>query len=194
MGTMRRWEIFWLAFEKFAIFFSFIIIFTLVVALLVAGYGAWLARDSLLELKDGLICETVSGLNVLLDDFENAVITRTISISQTIPVQFEILLDRNLTVQMTQAVPLNRPATYVLPAGGGRINGTVYLELPRGQQLPIHMRLPVPIDQQLPVQMDVPVSIPLKETDLGKVIQELRDLLGPLQLDKLEKTLKCPGP
>jgi len=58
-------------------------------------------------------------------------------------------------------------------------------------RLPIHMALVVPVDKQLPVQMEVPVSIPLRETDLGAVIQQLRDLLAPLQLQKLEQTLKC---
>jgi hypothetical protein len=191
---MKRSEILWLAFEKFAIFFSFAVTFVLVMILLVLAFVAWRSAPMLLSLKDGLACDTITGLNTLLDDFEDAVITRTIEISQTIPVQFDLDLDKNLTVRMTNDVPLNRPATYVLPAGGGRINGRVYLELPRGQKLPIHMSMVVPVDQQLPVQMEVPVAIPLKETDLGGVIQQLRDLLAPLQLDKLEKTLKCPAP
>jgi hypothetical protein len=161
--------------------------------LLVVLFVAWRSAPMLVGLKDGLACDTVTGLNTLLDDFEGAVITRTIEISQTIPVEFDLFLDKNLTVRMTEEVPLSRPATYVLPAGGGQINGTVYLELPQGQQLPIHMSMVVPVDQQLPVQMDVPVAIPLDETDLGGVIQQLRDLLAPLQLDKLEKTLKCPA-
>ena len=188
---MKRSDIVWLAFEKFAIFFSFGLTFVVVMLLLVLALGAWQARDSVLALKDGPICGTITGLNTLLDDFESAVITRTIHISQTIPVQFEIYLDRDITVDLTQNVGLNRPATMVLPGGGGRINGTVSLDLPRGQRLPIHMALPVPVDQQLPVQMEVPVAIPLNETDLGGVIQQLRDLLAPLQLQTLEKTLKC---
>jgi len=188
---MRRSEILWLAFEKFAIFFSFVVTFIVVLAVLVLAYGAWSARGSLLSLKDGPICGTVTGLNTLLDDFENAVITRTIHISQTIPVQFELHLDRNITVDLTGNVPVERPATMVLPAGGGQINGRVYMELPTGMRLPIHMTLPVPVDQQLPVQMDVPVAIPLRETDLGGVIQQLRDLLAPLRLQELEETLEC---
>jgi hypothetical protein len=188
---MRRSEILWLAFEKFAIFFSFVLTFTLVMAVLVVAYGAWLAREPLLSVKDGPICSTITGVNTLLDDFENAVITRTIYISQTIPVQFQINLDRNITVDLTGNVPVNRPASMVLPAGGGRINGTVYMELPRGMRLPIHMSLPVPVDQQLPVQMEVPVAIPLRETDLGGVIQQLRELLAPLRLQELEETLRC---
>jgi hypothetical protein len=190
---MRRSEILWLAFEKFAIFFSFMVTFILVMILLVAAFVAWQSAPMLLDIKDGLVCDTITGLNTLLVDFEDAVITRTIHISQTIPVQFVLPLDQGLTVKLTDKVPLNRPATYSLPGGGGRINGTVSLELPNGMKLPIHMRTTVPVDQQLPIQMDVPVAIPLRETDLGGVIQQLKDLLAPLQLETLEQTLQCPA-
>jgi len=190
---MKRWEILWLAFEKFAIFFSFAVTFVVVMILLVAAFAVFQQRELIVDLKDGIVCDTVTGLNTLLDDFESAVITRTISISQTIPVEFDLPLDQNISVRMTQGVDLQRPTTMVLPGGGGRINGTVYLELPRGLRLPIQLNTVVPVRQQLPVQMDVPVAIPLSETDLGGVIQQLRDLLGPLQLEKLEETLHCPG-
>jgi hypothetical protein len=190
---MKRWEILWLAFEKFAIFFSFAVTFAVVLILLVFASVVFQQRESLAGLKDGLVCDTITGFNTLLDDFENAVITRTISISQTIPVQFDQPLNQNIVVRMTEGVDLQRPATYVLPAGGGRINGTVYLELPRGLRLPIQLNMVVPVRQELPVQMEVPVAIPLRETDLGGVIQQLRNLLAPLQLARLEEALKCPG-
>jgi hypothetical protein len=190
---MKRWEILWLAFEKFAIFFSFAVTFVVVIALLVLGFALFQQRESLLGLKDGIVCDTVTGLNTLLDDFEDAVITRTISITDSIPVVFDLPLDQNISVRMTQGVDLQRPTTMVLPGGGGRINGTVYLQLPQGLRLPIELKTTVPVRQEVPVVMDVPVSIPLKETDLGGVIQQLRDLLKPLQLEKLEETLQCPG-
>ena len=107
------------------------------------------------------------------------------------PAQLALHLDPNNPVDLTGNVPVNRPATMVLPAGGGQINGRVYMELPTGMRLPIHMTLPVPVDQQLPVEMDVPVAIPLRETDLGGVIQQLRDLLAPLHLAELEEILEC---
>jgi hypothetical protein len=56
-------------------------------------------------------------------------------------------------VRLTQDVPLNRPTSFVLPAGGGQINGTVYLVLPQGQILPVHMSTSVKVSQTLPVQM-----------------------------------------
>jgi hypothetical protein len=164
---MRRSEILWLAFEKFAIFFSFVVAFVLVVTLLLVAFAAWQAAPLLQGLKDGLVCDTVSGLNTLLIDFENTVITRTIHVSHTIPMQFELPLDMGVTARLTDDVPISRPATYVLPAGGGRINGTFSLNLPEGQKLPIHMRTSVPVEHQLHLEMDVPVSIPLRETELG---------------------------
>ncbi len=191
---MKRWEILWLAFEKFAIVFSFAVTFTLVILLLAVAIGVWQQRSLLESLRAGLACDTVTGLNAVLDDFENAVITRTVFISQTIPVQFEQPLDKSLDVDLTENVSLSRPTTFLFPAGGGQINGTVYLELPEGQVLPIHMRTSVEVSQTLPVQMDVAVAIPLKETELGLVIGQLKELLAPLQLGKLEQTLRCGAP
>jgi len=191
---MRRREILWLAFEKFAIMFSFVVVFALVMAFLVLAYGTWLSLPTLKAARNDMLCPMVTDVNNLLDELEEAVITRTIGISQTIPVNFAIELDKNLDVTLTEAVKLTRPATYVLPAGGGQINGTVYLSLPRGQKLPVHMRMTVPVSETLPVQMEVPVSIPLQETDLGPVITNLRELLAPLRLDELQGLLGCPLP
>ena len=97
-------------------------------------------------------------------------------------------------LELTENVPLNRPTSLAFPAGGGRINGTVTLVLPQGQNLPVHMSTSVEISQTLPVQMEVVVAILLRETELGDVIGQLKDLLAPLQLAKLAKTLRCSTP
>ena len=191
---MKRWEVLWLAFEKFAIFFSFAVTFILVMVLLMAGYVLWQQLPTLVAIKDGLVCDTVTGLNTLLDDFEDAVITRTNDINDAIPIEFDLPLDQNIVVQLTDGVELIRPASFVFPGGGGRINGTVYMELPQGSDLPIHLQTMVPVSQTVPVEMTVDVSIPLRETDLGGVIAQLRDLLAPLQLETLEETLGCNPP
>jgi hypothetical protein len=38
------------------------------------------------------------------------------------------------------------------------------------------------------------MAIPLRETELGDVIVQLKELLEPLQLEKLEATLGCTQP
>jgi hypothetical protein len=191
---MKRSEILWLAFEKFAIFFSFMVTFTLVMILLLVGFGAWQNRSAVSAIQDGIACETVTGLNSLIADFEDAVITQTIHISESIPVVFDLPLDKDLDVILNENVKLSRPTSFVLPGGGGQINGTVYLVLPQGQILPVHMSTSVEVSQSLPVQMEVPVAIPLKETELGDVIIQLKELLEPMQLEKLGDTLGCSNP
>jgi hypothetical protein len=109
-------------------------------------------------------------------------------------VRFDLPLDKNLDVQLTENVRLNRPLSFVFPAGGGRINGTVNLVLPEGQVLPVHMSTVVEVNQTLPVEMEVYVAIPLKETELGGILAQLNELLAPLQLQKLEKSLQCRNP
>jgi len=188
---MKRSEILWLAFEKFAIFFSFIVTFTLLMVLLLLAYGGWQNRSAVNAIQNGIACDTITGLSVLLEDFEEAVITQTIYISESIPVRFDLPLDKNLDVRLNKDVQLSRPTRFILPGGGGQINGTVYLILPQGQILPVHMSTSVEVSQSLPVEMQVPVAIPLKETELGDVIVQLRDILEPLQLEKLERTLRC---
>jgi hypothetical protein len=190
---MRRREVLWLAFEKFAIFFSFAVTFVLVMILLVAAYTTWQAWPMISALRGDLACPMIADVNELVDDLGNAVITRTIPISQTIPVVFDLPLDKNLNVTLTEAVNLSRPTSFVLPAGGGRINGTVYLALPQGQNLPVHMSLNVPVRETIPVQMDVNVAIPLDETELGPVVDKLKGLLMPY-MDLLSDTLKCKEP
>ncbi len=187
---MKRSEVLWLAFEKFAIFFSFAVTFTLVMILLVVGFVAWRALPGLQALRDDVACPLIAEVNSLVDDLSNAVITRTIHIEQTIPVNFALELDQSLGVELTDNVALNRPATFTLPGGGGQIKGSVTLVLPRGQDLPVHMQMTVPVNQSLPVTMDVPVSIPLQETDLGPITARLKALLSPY-LDLLGRTLKC---
>jgi hypothetical protein len=187
---MERLESLWLAFEKFAIAFSFVVTFTLVITLLALGIGLWKVAPALPGLRDGTVCPLLTDVEGLLTDLEAAVITSTVPISQTIPVVFDVPLDTNTTAVLNEAVPLNRPTTMTLPGGGGQINGTVYLTLPKGQQLPVHLSMTVPVRQNLPVQMNVPVAIPLQDTELGPIIDKLQGLLMPY-LDLLSKTLHC---
>jgi len=190
---MGRFDRIWLAFEKFAIFFSFVVTMTLAVILLLLGIGLWRIAPALPGLRDNTICPLLARVDGLVNDFDSAVINKTIYISQTIPVEFDLPLNQNTVVKLTQSVPLNRPASYVFPGGGGQINGQVSLTLPDGQVLPVQLNLTVPVRQNLPISMEVPVSIPLKETDLGSVTGELKDILTPYT-KLLSDLLNCPKP
>jgi hypothetical protein len=192
-----------LALEKLAIVFSCAVSSIIVLLLIGAGAGGFLLwqevprfpmPDSFDSVRDDVACKTIHDLNEIVENFDSAVIERTIHIDDQVPVVFDLPVEKNITVDLTDDVPLQgRPTTMSLPEQGGTINGWVSLTLPRGYRLPIHLKMTVAVSQSLPVQMEVPVTIPLKETDLGPVTGKLKDLAKPY-LVYLADTLDCSLP
>jgi hypothetical protein len=169
------------AFKNFAIIFSFIVNFVLVIVLLiVAGWILFPAKTDLVE-------PLLDDLQGAIDALGEATIVTTIPIDRRVPVSFTLPLNQATVVVLSQNVALERPATFYLPGGGGSIRGTVVLNLPQGLELPVLLNLDVPVDNTIPVQFDVEVSIPLKETELEQVVVKLNKVLGPIRdyLDKL---------
>ena len=163
----------WQAFKTFAILFSFTVnIILLIVLLLVAPL--------IIPIVDSIAKPIVGGLNSSFIDMSDASIVRTIHVEDEMPIAFTLPLEATTDVVLAQAVPLNIPARFVLPGGGGSINGNVTLNLPQGLVLPVELELEVPVDQQIPVALDVAVEIPLQETELGQPFNTLRSLFEPL--------------
>jgi len=171
----------WYAFKDIAIVFSFVVNLVLIITLLI--FGGWL----LFPIKTDIVEPLLDDLQGAIDALEGATIVRTIPIDQRVPVDFTLPLNQDTTVVLSQDVELTRPATFFLPGGGGAINGTVVLNLPRGLELPVLLNLDVPVHNSIPVQFPVEVTIPLKETDLNQVVVKLNDVLGPIReyLDEL---------
>lgn len=166
---------FWEAFKNIAIIFSFMVNFVLVIVLLlIAGWVLFPAKTDVVE----PMLDNLQGAINALDD---ATIVRTISIDEQVPINFTLPVRQATTVVLSQDVKLERPAQFIFPGGGGYIQGTVILTLPEGQELPIHLNMDVPVQNEIPVQFPVDVTIPLKETELNRVVIELNDILGPVR-------------
>ncbi len=168
-ASSSRWE----RFKNFAIIFSFIVNAILVLVLLIAPVPTLILTHKLGE--------------PLLDDLDHAfeglgktVIKTEVHINDTLPVRFTLPLQQETNVILTEAVPLSANATFYLPGGGGAINGTVSLNLPKGMVLPVQLDLQVPVSTTVPVVMTVPVAIPLDEAGMGPAIEELRAVFQPL--------------
>jgi hypothetical protein len=171
----RRIVDFWDAFKNLAIVFSFIVNLVLVIVLLlIAG---WVLFPTKTDVVEPMLDDLQGAINAL----DEATIVRTISIDEQVPVSFTLPLEQKTVVVLSQDVQLVRPATFSLPGGGGSINGTVALNLPRGLQLPIALDLDVPVENYIPVKFPVEVKIPLKETELNQVVVELNRVLGPIR-------------
>ncbi|MCA9872524.1 MAG: hypothetical protein KC441_02685 [Anaerolineales bacterium] len=164
----------WQAFKTVAILFSFAINIVVLILLLAI-------LPLVLPLVDAVVKPLVGGLNNSFVDMSEATISRTIEVNDNIDIAFTLPLDTETVVRVTEPVPLrNIPASFVLPDGGGYINGSVSLDLPQDLALPVALNLEVPVEQTIPVNLAVGVDIPLSETELGKPFSTLVGLFSPL--------------
>jgi hypothetical protein len=189
-------------FQNFAITFSFIVnaatIFLLLAGSVPATFAAFTVKNDTVEpLLNNLDAAFVElGNSEIVTDIqidEQVNIAFDLPLDQPLPIDFPLPIQQDTAVMLTQRVPLyNLPATFVLPGGGGQINGTVTLALPAGMYLPIRLdmtvpvtstipvRMTVPVDQQVPIRMTVPVRINLGESGLQPAVDDLRRAIQPI--------------
>ncbi|MEJ5309433.1 MAG: hypothetical protein WHX52_06650 [Anaerolineae bacterium] len=163
----------WNAFKNIAIVFSFIVNFILVLVLLLAPEPVFMVKS---QVAEPLLLDLDSAFAALGETH----IRSTVYITDTMPVVFDLPLAQDTNVVLVEAVPLQAPATFVLPGGGGAIHGTVQLALPKGMALPVALNLMVPVSTTVPVVMQVPVEIPLAEAGMAPAIEQLRAVFSPL--------------
>jgi len=181
---MKRLEAFWLALEKFALFFSFVVNLVLVVVVLALAIALIRFEPAI---KNDVAMKLVNDLNTGIDLLGSATITRTIHIEDSIPISFTLPIEQDTVVVLNESVPLTAYTSINFPGGGGQLNATVSLNLPKGMRLPVHLTMEVPVSQTVPVVMDVPVEIPLQETELNKVVVHFQKMIAPY--DKLIQSL-----
>jgi hypothetical protein len=137
-----------------------------------------LARQ-LFSLKQIISDQLIGGLynNFVLMD--QASIHTTIPINTTVPAKFNLTLDKDVTVTLTQDTPLQH-ANVSLSTGGLTIsNAPTNITLPAGTKLPVHLKMVIPVDQKIPVNLNVDVNIPLNQTDLHTPFVGLQNVLEP---------------
>lgn len=163
-----------LFFWRFMVVFSFIVNIILVVVLLVLGL-------LIFEIKNEIAQPLVTGLHSSFVGLDNATIDWTIPVRDEIQVRLDIPLETNTVVVLTEPVPLQVNALIDLPGiNAYNVNASVNLQLPAGLELPVALDLDVAVDQPLPVALDVRAVIPLQETQLHDVAENLRLLFEPL--------------
>jgi hypothetical protein len=164
----------WQAFKTFAILFSFVMNLVLLVVL-------FLVAPLIIPIVNDVANPIVGGLNESFVDMSEATISQTIDVKDEMGIKFDLPLSETTEVLIVEDVPLEGiPAQFVLPNGGGAINGQVFLSLPKDLELPVYLELTVPVSQTIPVELAVDVDIPLSGTELGGPFNQLRSLFSPL--------------
>ncbi len=170
---MQRFREFWNAFRNFAIMFSFIMNFVLLIVLIFVLY-------LIFQIKNGIAEPLIDGLHSNFVGLDEARIETQIPVNDTIPVVFDLPLQQDVEVELTDEVLIpGVPAFFVIEGGGGTIRGTVDIRLPIGTRLPIRLDMMVPVDQDIDIALLVDVDIPLNETQLSVPFNNLRQLLEP---------------
>ena len=170
LNKMKPWQ----AFKTFAILFSFVVNLLLLLVL-------FLVAPLIIPIVSDIANPIVGGLNDSFVDMSEATISQTIDVNDEMGIKFDLPLAETTNVVVVEAVPLEGvPAQFVLPNGGGAINGQVFLSLPQDLELPVYLEMTVPVSQTIPVELAVDVDIPLNETDLGGPFNQLRSLFAPL--------------
>jgi len=173
--TSSRWVFYplWNAFKNIAILFSFTVNFILVIVLLLTPQPLLMTKS---QVAEPLLLD-LDGAFAALGETR---IVSTVYITDTMPVVFDLPLAQNTQVVLVEPVPIRAPASFIWPAGGGVIHGTVQLVLPQGLPLPVSLNLMVPVSTTVPVVMQVPVEIPLAEAGMAPAIEQLRAVFSPL--------------
>lgn len=116
---------------------------------------------------------------------DEARIETTVTVDTQVPARFDLPLDTDTTVRLSQDTPIDN--AYVdINTGALSLSAPADILLPAGTNLPIHLNLSVPVDQQIPVSLNVPVNIPLSQTELHQPFVGLRDTVAPYR-DMLSK-------
>jgi hypothetical protein len=163
----------WNAFKNIAIIFSFAVNIVLVIVLLLVPKPLFMAKSEVAE-------PLLTDLDTAFAALGETRIQSTVYITDTMPVVFDLPLNQTTQVVLVEPVPISAPATFVWPAGGGAIHGTVQLVLPEGLPLPVSLNLMVPVNTTVPVVMQVPVEIPLAEAGMAPAIEQLRAVFSPV--------------
>ena len=157
---------------RFMVIFSFIVNIVLVIVVIALAV-------LLFDIKNNIVTPLVDGLHSSFVGLDQATIDWTIPVRDSIPVVFDLPLQQNTIVTLTENVPLTLFASISAPPLE-LSSATVFLTLPRGTELPVALNLIVPVNTEVDVNLDVRAIIPLDQTQLHDPFANLQLVFEPI--------------
>lgn len=127
----------------------------------------------------GLGNNLLGGLYTNFEKMDRAHITSTIPVQTTIPVKFDLQLNQQTNVVLSQDVTISDARVTVNTGGLNITNALTTIVLPQGTTLPVVLNLTVPVDTTVPVVLNVAVDIPLNQTELHEPFSGLQEVIKP---------------
>jgi hypothetical protein len=123
--------------------------------------------------------QLVAGLYRSFILMDQARIKTTIPVETTVPARFDLPLETDTIVVLTEDTLIDN-ARVTLNTGGLFIQSApTDITLPAGTRLPVHLELVVPVEETIPVNIDVDVDIPIQDTELHEAIIGLQQVVSP---------------
>ncbi|MFN8412470.1 MAG: hypothetical protein U0Z26_08785 [Anaerolineales bacterium] len=121
----------------------------------------------------------LGGLYTNFEKMDRANITTNVKVDTTIPVKFDLQLNQQTNVVLSQDVTITNALVTVNTGGLNISRANTTIVLPQGTNLPVVLNLTVPVDTTVPVTLNVPVDIPLAQTQLHEPFSGLQDVVKP---------------
>lgn len=151
-------------------------ILALVLIALVIGISrAGLSVSNLLNMGNDLL----GGLYGNFEKMDRASIQTNVEVNTKIPVQFDLQLNQQTDVILSEDVTITNALVTVNTGGLNISRANTTIVLPQGTTLPVILNLTVPVDTEVPVTLNVPVDIPLSETELHEPFVGLQEVVKP---------------
>jgi hypothetical protein len=126
------------------------------------------------------VMDLPAGLYSNFEKMERASIQTNVQVNTSIPVKFDLQLNQQTNVVLSQDVTITNALVTVNTGGLNISRANTTIVLPAGTTLPVNLALTVPVDQQVPVTLNVPVDIKLKDTQLNEPFVGLQNVIKPL--------------
>lgn len=126
------------------------------------------------------VMDLPAGLYSNFEKMERASIQTNVEVNTSIPVKFDLQLNQQTNVVLSQDVTITNALVTVNTGGLNISRANTTIVLPAGTTLPVNLALTVPVDQQVPVTLNVPVDIKLKDTQLNDPFVGLQNVIKPL--------------
>ena len=163
-------------FWTIASIFSMVVNIILLVALvLVLNTYKNIRIENVTNIGEGLL----GGLYTNFEKMDRAHIISNIPVQSEIPVKFDLLLNQQTNVVLSEDVTIRNALVTVNTGGMNITRANATIVLPAGTGLPVVLNLTVPVDTKVPVVLNVPVDIPLKDTQLHEPFAGLQEVVKP---------------
>jgi hypothetical protein len=148
-----------------------------------------LVGSRVLSFKSEVAEPLLDGVYKAVDQMDDIQIQTDVKVSGEVPVAFDLPLQRETTVTLSQPTRIDG-ASLSIRSATFSIDAPTVIVLPAGAELPITLDLSVPVNATVPVELTVPVTLSLTDSNLEPTIKALQDLIEPYK-QLAEETPDC---